>query len=292
MIFHVVIPVFNRLPLTIRCLESVIAQTDQGMEILLVDDGSTDGTSEVIRRRFPRVQIIAGDGTLWWSGAANLGIRQALSSAAPDDYILLANNDTYFDSDFVARCREAVKKHPKSLIGSVILDPNDRRILQGGIRINWYSAKHTWLNLGKSIDDLPPGHVEAVSVVTGRGVLVPCETYRKLGLYEDYYLEQHGDTELARRANLKGYPLLVDYDLMTYNSDLINTDSGTVYQPLNLFDYFFGHRSKMRLRTRYWFAIKTAANPVQAACFLICDFGRVLMHFLIRLRLGVSARPG
>ena len=104
MIFHVVIPVFNRIQLTTRCLESLLAQTDKGMDIIVIDDGSTDGTSEVIPERFPEVQIIAGDGTLWWSGAVNLGIQQALLSAAPEDYILLVNNDTYFDPIFLARC--------------------------------------------------------------------------------------------------------------------------------------------------------------------------------------------
>ena len=260
------------------------------MNIFLVDDGSTDGTSDVIRSRFPKVEVIAGDGTLWWSGATNLGIRRALSVAAPEDYILLVNNDTFFEPDFLARCREAVKKYPKSLIGSVIVDPRDRRILQGGIRINWYSAKHTWINLGKCIDDFPSGHIETVSVVTGRGVLVPCETYWELGLYEDYYLEQHGDTELARRANLKGYPLLVDYGLLTYNSGSMSAALVTGYRSSELFKYFFGRSSKMRLRTRYWFAVRTAANPVQGASYFVCDLGRILKNLLYHIRVGESAR--
>ena len=64
MIFHVLIPVFNRLQLTIRCLESLVAQTDQGTRIFLIDDGSTDGTAQVIREHFPEVQILHGDGSL------------------------------------------------------------------------------------------------------------------------------------------------------------------------------------------------------------------------------------
>ena len=289
MIFHVVIPVFNRIQLTTRCLESLLAQTEKGMDIIVIDDGSTDGTSEVIPERFPEVQIIAGDGTLWWSGAVNLGIQQALLSAAPEDYILLVNNDTYFDPIFLARCREAAVKYPKSLVGSVLVDSFTGQ-KQGGVRINWYTAKHTWLNSGKGIEDFPPGHVEPVSVLTGRGVIVPCSVYCEIGLYEQFYLEQNGDTELSRRANLKGYRLFVNYDMVTYNSDPTDVDRDTFYGPTEIFQYFFGRKSETRLRTRFWFAIKTAANPLQGACFLVCDFVRILMHLLFRLRLGVFLR--
>lgn len=281
--FHVVIPVFNRLPLTIRCLESLSAQTDKGMEIILIDDGSTDGTSEVVQERFPEVQVIRGDGTLWWSGAVNLGVRRALSSAAPDDYILLVNNDTYFESDFVARCRDAARKYPNTLVGSVFVDPYTGE-LHGGIVVDWYTAKFTWVNNGKSIEDFPPGHVESVSLLTGRGVIVPCKVYRDIGLYDDHYFEQHGDTEFSRRAYLNGYPLLVSYDLVTYNSDPDHAKRDTVYRPGDLFEYLFGPKAEARLRTRYWFAMKTSINRLQGLSYLVCDLARIFMHFLVRLR--------
>ena len=280
MIFHVLIPVFNRLPLTIRCLESLLAQTDQGMDIVLIDDGSTDGTSEVIRKRFPIVQILSGNGSLWWTGAVNLGIRHVLSSAAPDDYVLLVNNDTCFDPNFVACCREAAKEHPNSLLGSVLVNSREGRILQGGIRINWYTAKHTGLNAGKGIDEFPPGHVETVSVVTGRGVLIPCKVYWEVGLYDDRHFQQCGDTELPRRANLKNFPVYVSYDLITYSTDPNHYSSNRRYGVKGFVEYFFGIRSHFRLKYRYWFAINTATNPLQGACFFVCDFARNFVHFV------------
>ena len=119
--FHVVIPVFNRLSMTLGCLESLSVQTDKMMNVVLVDDGSTDDTSEVVLKRFPEVHILEGNGDLWWTGAINLGIRHVLSSAAPGDYVVLVNNDTYFESDFITRCRKTAQRYPNALIGSAHL---------------------------------------------------------------------------------------------------------------------------------------------------------------------------
>ncbi len=120
--FHVIIPVFNRLPLTTRCLTSLSAQTDRRMRITLVDDGSTDGTAETVCKNFPEVDILTGDGHLWWTGAVNLGLQHVLRRMAPDDYVLLINNDTYFDQNFIACGRAAVQRYPDALIGGVLVD--------------------------------------------------------------------------------------------------------------------------------------------------------------------------
>ena len=286
MIFHVLIPAFNRLPLTIRCLESLLAQTDQGMDIVLIDDGSTDGTSEVIRKRFPIVQILSGNGSLWWTGAVNLGIRHVLSSAAPDDYVVLVNNDTCLKHDFIARCRATARKLPESLVGSVFVDLSRERIIAGGTKINWYTAKHRTLNYGKRIDEFPPGHVETVSTLTGRGVMVPCKVYREVGLYDDRHFQQCGDTELPRRANLKNFPIYVSYDLVTYNTDPNVELPRRCYRVKEFIDYFFGIRSNNRLKYRYWFAVNTSINPFQGACYFVFDLGRVMTRFLLQVRLG------
>ena len=285
MIFHVVIPVFNRLPLTVRCLESLLAQTDQGMDIVLIDDGSTDDTSEVIRKRFPDVQILYGNGTLWWTGAVNQGIRHVLSSAAPDDYVVLVNNDTCFKRDFIARCRTTATKLPESLVGSVVVDSTQGRIIAGGTKINWYTAKQRNLNSGKKIDEFPPGHVVTVSVLTGRGVMVPCKVYREVGLYDDRHFQQCGDTELPRRANLRNFPICVSYDLVTYSTDPNLELSQRRYRVEEFIDYFFDVRSQTRLKYRYWFAVNTSVNPFQGVCYFVFDLGRVITHFLLRVRL-------
>ena len=283
--FHVVIPVFNRLSMTLGCLESLSVQTDKVMNVVLVDDGSTDDTSEVVLKRFPEVHILEGNGDLWWTGAINLGIRHVLSSAAPGDYVVLVNNDTYFEPDFITRCRETAQRYPNALIGSVLVDtPLSRTILSGGSKINWYTAKYTQLNLGKSIDGFPPRYVEAVSILTGRGVMIPCKVFHEVGLYDDRHFKQCGDTEFSRRANLKGFPLYVSYDLISYNSDLDIERVKKYYLAKDFFHYFFGVRSNSRLKYRYWFSVNTSINKFQMICYFVFDLVRITVHFLVRVR--------
>ena len=62
---YVVIPVFNRIQHTTRCLQTLERQSCGNFTIVLVDDGSTDGTARLIEKRFPWVHRIAGNGS-WW----------------------------------------------------------------------------------------------------------------------------------------------------------------------------------------------------------------------------------
>jgi len=92
----VVITCHNRKEKTIASLKKLINQDDidtLDVKIYLVDDGSTDGTSEAIKNNFPQVNIIKGDGTLFWNG----GMRGAFSKAMENghDYYLWLNDDTF-----------------------------------------------------------------------------------------------------------------------------------------------------------------------------------------------------
>jgi len=85
----IVIPAYNRLDYTRRCLESIGHLTYPNVETLLVDNGSVDGTAESVRREFPWVRVIRNEANVGYAAGCNAGIRESSG-----DYLFVLNNDT------------------------------------------------------------------------------------------------------------------------------------------------------------------------------------------------------
>ncbi len=97
-----IITCYNRKEKTLTCLTDLMNQdviSDIDLNVYLVDDGSTDGTGDAVKQNFPHVNILQGDGTLYWNG----GMRFAFSEAMKNDYdyYLWLNDDTFLYSDAI-----------------------------------------------------------------------------------------------------------------------------------------------------------------------------------------------
>jgi GT2 family glycosyltransferase len=221
----VVVPVHNNLPLTVRFLDSFATVSYPRYEIVIVDDGSSDGTPEHLARHYPHVRVLPGTGDLWWSGGTNLGVRHALRRRF--DYVLTINNDTLVPPDFLSRLVETAEANPHSIVGSRIqfLDEPERVWSAGGwtnwgpgffLNLHEHSANEEDL-LARRPNPLP------VQLLTGCGTLVPAECYRRIGVYDERMCPQyHADAEFTLRAARYGWRSLVDLRAVVYN-DVPNT---------------------------------------------------------------------
>ncbi len=282
----VVIPVHNRVEQTLQCLKSVLIHKHIKLKVIVVDDGSTDGTEEQIRSRFPDVTILVGDGNLWWTGATNLGVRKALEEASPDDYILTLNNDTVLPENYLEILFHQIERHPHALIGSVALD-NDRReiIVEAGVNINWFTAKYTYYFKNKKYRELR-GRGRASyqpTVLPGRGTAIPISAFHEIGLFDqDVFPHYAADYDFSLRAAKAGYKLVVCFDLVLYSfpnlSGIANTDARVSFR--QVLKSFRSIRSANNLLTRFQFARRNAPR-ILFPLFVMADTLRVVFGTLI-----------
>ncbi len=285
---YVVVPVFNRKALTERFLCCMREQTFPDFRMIIVDDGSTDGTSELIAERFPEVRVLRGNGSLWWTGGVNLGIEYVMKRASANDAILLINDDVEVGPEYVATLHSHWQQLPNTLIGSLVVDIQDQqRIVDGGRIVNWWTAKFRILNQGKKLSDFPKNYLTHVSLLTGWGTLIPCRVFSDVGLFDAKHFQQCGDTELPVRARNAGYQLVVSYDAILKvhlnASDGVNV--ATHYSLKDIKRYFCDVKSNFRLKYRWYFNRNTARNRIAFVSFGLFDMARITGHFIARLRL-------
>lgn len=209
---YIIIPVHNRKAFTRQCLASLENQTYKDYKIIIVDDGSTDGTFEMINEEFPDVVVIKGDGNLWWTGAINLGIQYALKNGAT--YIMTLNDDTIAPDNFVEKMVSGSKQKPEALIGALNVDNDTKQPVYAGEIIKWRKCFSIMtLKMSPKVNT----QLFEVSLFHGRGLLVPKAVLDAIGLYDERTFPHYfADLDFAHRAYSKGFPIYCNFQAPLY----------------------------------------------------------------------------
>lgn len=189
----ILLTVFNRREKTLKCLDICYRQIDamksEGIydfHIYMVDDGSSDGTSDAVREIFPQTSIIRGNGGLYW----NQGMRLAWNTAvlqSPDFYIWI-NDDTFLEQNALGTLMETSNflKHKAIVVGTA--EDSEGRLSYGG-RTRY----------GKLVTPDPTIPVPCWTF-NGNLVLIPAYVYRILGNLDEHYQHSFGDFDYGARA--------------------------------------------------------------------------------------------
>lgn len=278
MTVFVLIPVFNRLPHTKSVINRLRQQSFKDLQIVVIDDGSTDGTSKYLAS-LSDLTVFRGDGNLWWAGAIDLALKRLLPSLSNDDYFLFVNNDMTFGDDFVETLVLMSRMMGEGIVGGVLRDE---------------SPPHDLLSVGPVIDEWgmrvwdkldEPGCREyleqhgfiRVDALPGRGALYPSRVFRRVGTMRPWLLPHyHADYEISARARRAGFPIVASVKAVVYSQREFGNDSSRFGWwpryfskrsassiPHKLFFYMLIGSSFQRLTVILRFAIYSAERSIR-----------------------------
>jgi GT2 family glycosyltransferase len=276
---YIIIPVFNRWHYTRECLESLRLQTNQDFRTVVVDDGSTDETAAALAREYPEVEVVTGDGNLFWTAGVNAGIRRALALGA--DRVMTLNNDVVAAPDFVAQMLVAADQHPTAVLGALEFDANTGETIYGGERLDFRT--NTRYDL---LDEIPADQrtgLHPVTYLPGRGLLIPKAVTDKVGLFDEkrlpHYLADFDYTSVARRA---GFPVYCNYDakLSTYPEESGQTLTRKQRSLKGYFQHLFSIRGGGNMLNFTHFALKNCPKSY-LPYFLLNGYARRLVGYFL-----------
>jgi GT2 family glycosyltransferase len=190
----------DRRSTTLRCLASLFRQEAAAeLSVVLVDDGSTDGTAAAVRTEFPDVRVIVGSGSLYWAGAMALGEPAALASGP--DYLLWLNDDVELAEGALEELLETSRPDGAISVGA-LNDPATGELSYSGVcRVDWHPLRFRLV---------PPGPSRpAVSTFNGNVVLIPREALDRIGAIDGGFVHGAADFDYGLRARRAGVPIRV-----------------------------------------------------------------------------------
>lgn len=195
----VVIPNYNGINYLAACLDSLRAQTVQGFPVVVVDNGSTDGSADFVREHYPEVTVCRFEDNRGFCVAVNEGIRQTR-----EPYVILLNNDTVCDPTFVEALVGAIREEKRcfSCAARMLKMRHPEQIDNAGdyyCALGWAFAR----GKGKPADRYLTRQ-EVFSACAGAAIYRR-EIFDEIGLFDEAHFAYLEDVDVAYRARIAGY---------------------------------------------------------------------------------------
>ena len=215
MTFSVIIPLFNKAPYIRKAVESVVGQTYNGWELVVVDDGSTDGSSDIVKSiDDSRIRHVRQDNA-GVSAARNRGITE---STAP--FICFLDADDWWEPTFLEEMAGLIKRHPDAGIygtGYYIVKNGKKRVAPIGVDEGFSEGEINYCKVYTKTLCMP---------LTSITVAMPRRVFEENGGFKTH-LKFGEDFDLWIRVALKHKVVLLNKPLCNYNQDVDVTNRGT-----------------------------------------------------------------
>ena len=255
----VVIPNFNGIAFLDSVLASLEGQTLSNFEVILVDNGSTDGSCSFVTANYPWVHLIELSENFGFCGAVNAGIR-----AAKAPYVLLLNNDTEVKEDFVEEMLAAIRRHKNAFsCGARMVQYHDRdRLDDVG---NYYCALGWSFARGRGKDIHAYETEDKIFSACAGAAIYRKKIIEKIGYFDEEHFAYLEDTDIVYRARIYGYENWYAPKAIVYH-----VGSGTSGSRYNQFKTRYSSRNNIYLIYKNMPLLQIILNlPFLAVGFLI-----------------------
>lgn len=244
---YILMPVHNRVTVTARFVDSLSAQTFSHYHLILIDDGSTDGTADMVQSRICNLTVLKGTGKWWWAGSLQQGIDWLSCQAANEqDIVMFANDDITFDPDFLQKA-----------VG--ILDNNKATLILPYVR-----NEHTGMPEESGIEaDLkrqifrPAAFPDRINCLSTRGLLMRVCDLASIGRFHTWLLPHYwSDYEFTMRARSNGLKLRTSSELVI-NLDRQQTGYRS-FEDMECMDFL-----------KKYFSKRSVINPIYISSFIL-----------------------
>jgi hypothetical protein len=238
------------------CLETLLKQDYPKFEVIVSDNGSSDGSQEFVRKNFPSVKVVENKKNLGFSGGNNAGIR-----VAKGEYVLLLNNDMIFHKkDCIRELVKAAESDKRiGIVGGMFLWAKEPKRIQ-----NVYGASipkvfpelslEKLCNFAFGTPDAPyeedRGQYRKLIDIDAVNGLVKREVFKKVGLYDEKFFFTYDDADFCYRAKQAGYRVVTNP-----KAKMWHVGAGTVSATTPFYIYH-SYRGKMRFGLKHFKGVK------------------------------------
>lgn len=213
----VVILNWNGAGVTYDCLRSLQQQTYKPKEIIVVDNGSTDGSDKYIAQHFKFAKVLKQPTNLGFAGGVNVGIK-----ASTSDYVMLLNNDATCEPNCLQELVQTARANRADITQAVIVTASGKLIDSVGDEYTTWGLPFPGLR-NESVDKLPKVD-KAIFSASGGASLYKKSIFRSIDYFDEHFFAYYEDVDISMRAQLQGKSIWLStkaivHHKMNYTSD-------------------------------------------------------------------------
>lgn len=264
------------------CLESVRKQTFTDYSIIMIDNGSTDGSVELVQEKYPEIDLVKFDTNTGFAYPHTFAIARAFEHPNVE-YILTLNNDTELDAHYFEEMVAAAERHPEAgaIQGKVVNFYDTSLIDCTGILIHWDMSA---MNRGQTLKDT--GQFDREEEIFGPSASAALYTRKALeatrlpngDFFDASYFAYYEDVDLAWRMRLTGFTSWYTPQAIIKH---IHSATGVSHSPFKAFHVHRNHYYNMIKNLPFWFLLRALA---------FMPFRYLLLMSSIFRRKGAAAR--